>query len=59
LRGGSFARRRMPNPAFIFGFELVGHSVAFEVVAYVGVCVLVSMLFFAAQMKNVQFPRYP
>jgi hypothetical protein len=22
--------RRMPNPAFIFAFELVGHSVAFE-----------------------------
>ena len=31
------ARRRMPNPAFIFAFELVGHSVAFEAVAYVGV----------------------
>ena len=29
--------RRMPNPAFIFAFELVGHSVAFEAVAYVGV----------------------
>jgi hypothetical protein len=44
--------RRMPNPAFIFAFKLVGHSVAFEAVAYVGVCVLVSMLLFAAQMKT-------
>jgi len=43
--------RRMPNPAFIFAFELVGYSVAFEADAYVGVCVLVSMLLFAAQMK--------
>ena len=43
--------RRMPNPAFMFAFELVGHSVAFEAVAYVGVCVLVSMLLLAAQMK--------
>jgi hypothetical protein len=43
--------RRMPNPAFMFAFELVGHSLAFEAVAYVGVCVLVSMLLLAAQMK--------
>jgi hypothetical protein len=41
----------VPNPAFIFAFELFGHSVAFEAVAYVGFCVLVGMLLFAAQMK--------
>lgn len=41
---------------FIFAFELVGHSVAFEAVAYVGVCLLVSMLLFAAHMKASNSP---